>query len=100
MKARGTHEGPIEQMIRLFDEHLAPGQTATTDVEGRIRLDDLEMDPAVQAEVKALWDRVDDALLAELGGFERFQAYFRELFGFDLPGVDYALPVEIDLPLE
>lgn len=100
MKARGTHEGPIEQIIRLFDQHLGPGQTASTDVEGRIRLDDLEMDPAVQAEVKALWDRVDDALLAELGGFERFQAYFREQFGFDVPGVDYDLPVEIDLPLE
>ena len=99
MKARGTHEGPIEQAIRLFDAHLAPGRSPSTDAEGRIRLDDLEMTPEVQAEVMRLWNGVDDALLAETGAFERFQRYFRELFGFDVPGLDYDRPVEVELPL-
>ena len=88
-----------EQAIRLFDTHLAPGRSPSTDAEGRIRLDDLEMAPEVQAEVMHLWNRVDDALLAETGAFERFQRYFRELFGFDVPGLDYDRPVEVELPL-
>ncbi len=99
MKQAGTHEGPIEQAVRLFDAHVGPGRSPSTDDEGRIRLDDLEMAPEVQAEVMRLWDAVDDDMLAESGAFERFQRYFRELFGFDVPGVDYERPVEVELPL-
>ena len=49
MKEAGTHEGTAEQIARLFRDHLAPGRTPTTDDAGRIRIDDREMDPAMQA---------------------------------------------------
>lgn len=100
MKAAGTHEGPIEQMVRLFDRHLAPGRMAQVDAEGRIRLDDLEMRPEIQAAVMDRWTRVTSANLREVSDFDAFQRYFRQLFGFDVEGVDYAAPVEVEVPFE
>jgi len=100
MKEAGTHEGPIEQMLRLFDDHIGPGRTARLDAEGRIRLDDLEMQPEIQAEVMRRWQRVTDANLNDLSDWAGFARYLRQLFGFDVPGVDYDRPVETDVALE
>lgn len=100
MQRAGSAEGPLEQAVRILDEHLAPGRRPLTDEEGRIRLDDREMAPAVQAEVLELWSKVSTERLAEWGSLERFKRSFRQCFGFDVPGVDYSLPVETDLAWE
>lgn len=100
MKEAGTHEGPIEQMVRLFDDHIGPGRREQVDDEGRIRLDDLEMRPAIQAEAMARWKRVTTENLRQISDYDGYQHYFRQLFGFEVPGVDYAEPVEVDVPLE
>ena len=57
MKAKGTHEGCIEQIVRLFKDRLYEGEL-NLDSEGRIRVDDWEMDPEVQAEVASIWPSV------------------------------------------
>ena len=98
MKEAGTHEGPIEQMVRLFDM-LAADRAPATDEEGRIRLDEAEMQPEIQDEVMRRWHLVDDANLRELSDYEGFRRYFDQLFGFQVPGVDYAAPVETDVDL-
>ena len=95
MKANGTHEGPLEQMVRLFRDHLAPGAAPDTDEEGRIRLDDLEMRPQVQAEVAALWERVSTENLGEVSDYAGYRRYFRRLFGFEVEGIDYSAPTEV-----
>ena len=95
MKAQGTHEGPIEQIARLFCDHLAPGMTPATDEEGRIRLDDLEMRDDVQAEVSRRWAEVTTESLGELTDFVGYQRYFEQLFGFSVDGIDYDAPTEI-----
>jgi enoyl-[acyl-carrier protein] reductase/trans-2-enoyl-CoA reductase (NAD+) len=99
MKQAGTHEGCAEQIARLFRDHLGPGKHPTTDAEGRIRVDDLELAPAVQAQVSALWEQVTTENLAALSDYAGFRADFRRLFGFEVPGVDYAAPVETDVAL-
>ncbi len=99
MKERGTHEGTAEQIARLFRDHLGPGRQPRTDAEGRIRLDDLELDPAVQARVDALWGEVTTENLASLSDYAGFRTDFRKLFGFEVPGVDYTLPVETHVDL-
>src|SRR5262249_39761339 len=48
MKEKGMHEGCIEQIYRLFVEHLYTTQPHPHDQEGFIRLDDLEMREDVQ----------------------------------------------------
>jgi enoyl-[acyl-carrier protein] reductase/trans-2-enoyl-CoA reductase (NAD+) len=51
MKERGTHEDCVQQIVRLFADRLYGKAPLELDGEGRIRLDDLEMDEATQEEV-------------------------------------------------
>ncbi len=95
MKAKGTHEETGEQIVRLFKDHLAPGRQPKLDEQGRIRVDDLEMDPAVQAEVDRLWQQVSSENLVASSDYASFKTGFRRLFGFEVPGIDYAVPVEM-----
>jgi enoyl-[acyl-carrier protein] reductase/trans-2-enoyl-CoA reductase (NAD+) len=95
MKERGLHEGTVEQIIRLFRDHLGPGRTPATDEAARIRLDDLEMSPEVQAEVSRIWEIVDTENLNDLTDWQGFKRDFHRLFGFQVPGIDYSQPVEV-----
>ncbi len=93
MKAEGTHEDTIEQMDRLFRERLFNGQPQP-DEAGRIRVDDWEMTPAVQALVGQRWTEVNTENLNQLGDFEGYQSSFHRLFGFGLEGVDYTIETD------
>lgn len=99
MKERGNHEETGEQIVRLFRDHLAPGKQPKLDEQGRIRVDDWEMEPAVQAEVERLWHQVNSENLLATSDYAGFKTGFRRLFGFEVPGVDYSAPVEISAEL-
>ena len=96
MKAEGTHEDCMEQMDRLFRERLYNGNPQP-DEAGRIRVDDWEMAPAVQALVGKRWAEVNTENFAELGDFEGYQSSFLRLFGFGLEGVDYNAEVDVNV---
>lgn len=87
MKPLGTHEDCIEQMDRLFRDRYANPQP---DESGRIRLDDWEMDAAVQEQIAEAWSKVNTDNLPEYGDISGYQESFLRLFGFGLDGVDYA----------
>lgn len=97
LKARGLDEGTIEQMRRLFFDFLGEDAKVSTDEAGRIRMDDREMRADVQADITRVWPQVTTENLRELTAYEDFQREFRSLFGFELEGVDYEAPVEIDV---
>jgi enoyl-[acyl-carrier protein] reductase/trans-2-enoyl-CoA reductase (NAD+) len=97
LKARGLDEGTIEQMRRLFFDFLGEDARVSTDEAGRIRMDDREMRADVQADITRVWPQVTTENLRELTAYEDFQREFRSLFGFELEGVDYEAPVEIDV---
>ncbi len=99
MKARGTHEGCIEQMQRLFATQMYNGHKPKFDEAGRVRVDDLEMIPEVQAAVRAIWPEVTTANLAELTDIDGYRTEFMKLFGFGLAGVDYEAEVEPHVPM-
>ncbi|WP_312322661.1 enoyl-ACP reductase FabV [Soonwooa sp.] len=90
MKAKGTHEGTIEQMERLFSERLytADGVVPLDDA-GRIRIDDWEMAADVQAEVAKQWNQVTTENLADISDIEGYRKDFFNLFGFEIEGIDY-----------
>ncbi|MFF4102502.1 enoyl-ACP reductase FabV [Streptomyces sp. NPDC001903] len=97
MLEMGLQEGPIEQAHRLLTKRLYSGlherQTVphpTTDELGRLRLDDLELRPDVQAEVDRRLALVDTATIGELGAPCVHRAESLALNGFGLPDVDYA----------
>ncbi|WP_310377562.1 enoyl-ACP reductase FabV [Flavobacterium sp.] len=91
MKAEGSHEGCIEQMQRLFQERLYTNGAVPVDEQGRIRVDDWEMDANVQAQVAKLWLEATTENLSEIGDLEGYRKDFYNLFGFGFEGVDYNL---------
>jgi enoyl-[acyl-carrier protein] reductase/trans-2-enoyl-CoA reductase (NAD+) len=99
MKARGTHEGCIEQMQRLFATQLYSASGPALDEAGRIRVDDLEMRPEVQDEIKRIWPGVTTANLASETDIAGYRSDFLKLFGFGLPGIDYAAEAEPHVPM-
>jgi enoyl-[acyl-carrier protein] reductase/trans-2-enoyl-CoA reductase (NAD+) len=94
MKEKGTHEGCIEQMERLFAERLYTGSdnaagTVPTDNGHRIRIDDLEMDPEVQKICTQRMETVTQDNLASYCDLEGYKHDFLATNGFDVKGVDY-----------
>ncbi len=100
MKREGIHEGCIEQMQRLFKEKLYTGKDIPVDADGRIRIDDWELRPDVQAEVNELWKQVSTETIPKIGDLEGYRTDFYNLFGFKVPGVDYEADVNemVDIP--
>ena len=89
MKEKGLHEGCIEQMYRLCHDRLFQ-ETPPADAEGRIRLDDWEMRPDVQAEVARRWAEICTENVNELADIDGYWQDFYQMFGFRLDGVDYS----------
>lgn len=89
MKAKGIHEGCIEQIQRLFQDRLFSGKDIPVDEKGRIRIDDWEMRDDVQKEVEELWHKVTTENLSQLGDLDGYKKEFYHLFGFAVNNVDY-----------
>ena len=109
MKEKGTHEGCIEQIERLFAERLYTGTSVPVDAEHLIRIDDRELDPVVQKEVDDRMAKIEgayeetagdeaaaahvSALIAEYADLDGYRHDFLAANGFDVAGIDYAADV-------
>jgi enoyl-[acyl-carrier protein] reductase/trans-2-enoyl-CoA reductase (NAD+) len=112
MKDQGIHEGCIEQITRLYRERLyteaAVPDTAFTardatspitnhEPEGntlRVRIDDLEMRPDVQAATAALMKTITEENIWSATDAAGFKHDFLEAHGFDVAGIDYEAEVD------
>lgn len=94
MKEMGNHEGCIEQINRLFRQKKQ-GDSFEVDAENMIRLDDWEMEDAVQEAVIAAWDKVNTDNILEYADIEGYWEDFYHMFGFKFDSVDYTQDVEI-----
>lgn len=99
MKARGVHEGCIEQVDGLFRESLY-NSNPQFDEEGRLRADSKELDTTIQTAVGELWGQIDTTNLRELSDFEGYRREFLQLFGFEVDGVDYDADIDpvVEIP--
>lgn len=93
MKAKGVHEGCIEQMARLFLDKMA-GEVET-DENGFVRMDDWEMADDIQEAVAKNWDAVTSENVMELADIDGYWDEFYKMFGFKIDGVDYSADVDI-----
>lgn len=91
MKAKKIHEGCIEQIQRLYADRLFKGGDVPTDEEGRIRIDDWEMRPDVQAEVLAAFQSATTENMHDIADLRAYGNEFRHLFGFGFSKIDYHL---------
>lgn len=97
MKARGTHEGCIEQMQRLFSDKMYGARGVVADGERLIRMDDYELDPALQAVVAERWSHLSPATFRQLGDIAGLRQEFMALNGFGLAGMDYQAEVSLEM---
>lgn len=94
MKEHGIHEGCIEQIDRLFRDHLYASHPVKLDSEGYIRIDDLEMRQDVQQAVESIWPQVTTENLEALTDVEGYRDDFYRLFGFNIAGIDYNADID------
>ena len=99
MKAKGTHEGCVEQIQRLFATQLYNGVQPKFDAEGRVRVDDREMRPEIQDAISEIWPKVTTENLEQLTDLKGYRSEFLKMFGFGVPGVDYEAEVEPHHPM-
>ncbi len=95
MKEKGIHEGTIEQKQRLLKDMLYGGKPEFDD-QRRLRPDNWEMRPDVQAEVEALWDQVTPENFKEVSDYAGAREEFMQLSGFDFDNVDYDADIDLD----
>lgn len=94
MKEHGTHEDCIAHMYRMFSDQIFRSDRRVDDA-GRVRMDNLELDADVQAEVKKSWETIDSSNVQELADITGFQSDFLRLFGFGRSDVDYESDVDL-----
>lgn len=102
MKEQGLHEDAIEQLNRLFRERMyrSDGAPPQVDEENRLRLDDWELRPEVQAAAKAIWPQVTTENLFTLTDYANYKHEFLKLFGFERDDVDYDADVDPDVKFD
>jgi enoyl-[acyl-carrier protein] reductase/trans-2-enoyl-CoA reductase (NAD+) len=89
-------QSPVEQSVRLWDQ-LTGAAPLDLDEQGRLRLDGWELADDVQAAVADRWHAATPETISGLADVAWFRTQFRQLYGFDVPGVDYDQPVDPDL---
>jgi enoyl-[acyl-carrier protein] reductase/trans-2-enoyl-CoA reductase (NAD+) len=94
MKAKGTHEGCIEQISRLFKSEIYTQPPLKNVKDCRVRMDNFEMEADVQQKVAELWPKVTTENLEELTDVIGYRHEFHCLFGFNIEGIDYDAEVD------
>ena len=95
MKEKNVHENCIQQIYRLFNACLyTPDGQVPLDEDGRIRIDDWEMQADVQAAVAKLWPQIMSSNAMELTDLAGYRKAFYNLFGFKTDGIDYEKSVD------
>lgn len=100
MKKKGTHEGCIEQIYRLFSTKLYNNQAENIyDEKKRIRIDEYEMDDSTQKDTSELFEQVDSDNMQEMIDIESYQEEFYKLFGFSRDDIDYEQDVNTEFKI-
>ncbi len=94
MKAKGIHEGCIEQIYRMFSDKILR-ENIIVDEKNRIRVDDWEMREDVQKEVIEAWGKMNQDNLEEILDLDGYRDEFYKLFGFNIQQVNYEEDIDI-----
>ena len=100
MKKAGNHENCIQQIARLFTQKLYTSEGFLTDENGFIRMDDYELTPEIQEEVKKCWEAVTTDTVNEYCDIDGYWEDFYHMFGFRYEDIDYTQDVDADVEID
>lgn len=100
MKKAGNHENCIAQIARLFTQKLYTQKGFVTDENGFIRMDDHELLPDIQGQVKEYWNAVDTDSVKEYCDIDGYWEDFYHMFGFHYDEIDYTQDINADIKIE
>ena len=81
------YESTLQQVTRLFKDGLFDEQAMQANM--RLRVDDLERNPSIQAHVNTILNQVNDNNLHDLVDVDAFKHTFLQQFGFAYDFIDY-----------
>jgi enoyl-[acyl-carrier protein] reductase/trans-2-enoyl-CoA reductase (NAD+) len=91
MKERGLFEDNLDHVFRML-QVLGAEKAGASDVS--LRVDDREMEPTVQAAVTERMKDLQAGTVLDPQYFAALRGAFLNLFGFEIPGVNYEAPVD------
>ena len=100
MKKAGNHENCIQQIARLFTQKLYTPEGFQTDENGFIRMDDYELMPEIQEEVKKCWKAVTTDTVKEYCDIDGYWEDFYHMFGFRYEDIDYTQDIEAEVEID
>ncbi|MFJ8826740.1 enoyl-[acyl-carrier-protein] reductase FabV [Streptomyces sp. NPDC102467] len=86
-----------QQMDVLWSQ-LEGEQPFLLDDAGRIRLDGWELDATVQSQVRTQWDQITTENVTDHADTGWFRRQVGQLYGWNVPGIDYDLPSQTAVP--
>ncbi|MEE9385407.1 MAG: hypothetical protein V3V08_18525 [Nannocystaceae bacterium] len=89
-------EDPLMSMRRMFREHFGPGCEPQLDEEHLLRMDERELEPAIQAEMLRRYDALVVGDPFDAGLYDVFMRAYAQTRGFDVDGVDYQAPFDTE----
>ena len=95
MTKNGTHETTLEHKHRLFKD-MVYGGSRILDENGRIRLDHLEMEDALQERINKLMQKDLGQEFLDLEGTKLFLSEFYQINGFDVDSIDPEAEIDLD----
>ena len=95
MQRHGVHESILMHKYRLFKD-MVYGNMRIIDEKNRIRLDHLEMDPAIQNETIYMMEHLSEEELFKLDGTKIFIHEFNQIHGFGYEEIDYEKDTDLD----
>lgn len=90
---KGKQESILKHKYRLFQD-MVYGSKRIIDDQQRIRLDHIEMEPAIQEEALSLMKNTPEEVFKTLPGTELFIQEFYQLNGFGFDHVDYDADID------
>ncbi|PVZ63557.1 enoyl-ACP reductase FabV [Pelagibaculum spongiae] len=91
MKQAGNHESCIEHMMRLFGNKIAQPLSKNC----LIRMDDWELDLAIQNKVAQLLPLINSNNFKEIADYSAIKKDFMQLNGFEFNSIDYEEDIDL-----
>ena len=89
-------EDPLDNMRRLFRQHIMGDAEPQLDEEGLLRMDDRELAEEIQSQMQARFDALPVGAELSRPLFESFMRSYAQTRGFEIDGVDYDAEFDTD----